>query len=262
MQTTSEHRYFRTGSPVLWENFPSPRAFHTDRREHGRRSDTETPVWKRVFDIGLILIVLPVVLALAVLVYCWIKAVSPGPALFRQTRIGRGGEPFTIYKFRSMKLMAATCPHEDHVEQLIKSNQPMTKLDLSGDPRVISGCRLLRMSGLDELPQLINVLRGEMSIVGPRPCTPNEFSLYEKWQLRRFSLQPGLTGLWQIQRTHKTTFREMVAMDDQYVDGLSLALDLRIVLETPAAMLRQIGALRSVRPRVCGCGMSANHRAG
>lgn len=205
------------------------------------RGISGTPVWKRVFDIGLIVLILPVILVVALMVYCWIKVVSPGPALFRQTRIGQGGKPFTIYKFRSMKPMATTCPHEAHVEHLIKSNQPMTKLDISGDPRVIKGCRMLRMSGLDELPQVLNVLRGEMSLVGPRPCTPNEFTLYESYQLRRFSLQPGLTGLWQVKRTHSTTFREMVAMDDRYADRLSLALDCMIVLETPGALVRQLG---------------------
>lgn len=261
METTSA-RYRSAEPPAIWQQRLNHCLAGADLRENGRRSTSETPVWKRVFDIGMILTVLPVILVLAALVYCWIKAVSPGPVLYRQTRMGRGGEPFTIYKFRSMKLMATTCPHEDYVEHLIKTNQPMTKLDLRGDPRVISGCRLLRMSGLDELPQLLNVLRGEMSLVGPRPCTPNEFALYAKSQMRRFSLQPGLTGLWQVRRTHSTTFREMVAMDEQYVDGLSLALDFRIVMETPGVLVRQIGAFRSARPRAFGNSMSANHRPG
>lgn len=222
-----------------------PRSGNTRQRPSSR-----TPGWKRAFDIGCILIVLPVILVLALLVCCWIKAVSPGPVLFRQTRVGRGGKTFTIYKFRSMKPMAATCPHETHVEDLIKSNKPMTKLDLSGDPRVITGCQLIRMSGLDELPQLLNVLRGEMSLVGPRPCTPNEFALYEKYQLRRFSLQPGMTGLWQVKRCQSTTFREMVALDDLYVERLSLALDFKIVLETPGVLVKQLRSFRSIRPRL------------
>ncbi len=179
---------------------------------------------------------------MALLVYGWIKAVSPGPVLFRQTRVGRGGVPFTIFKFRSMKVMAETSSHEAYTERLIRSNQPMTKLDLAGDPRLIKGGCLIRMSGLDELPQLLNVLRGEMSLVGPRPCMPNEFALYNKNQMGRFRVAPGLTGLWQVKRADSTTFREMVALDELYVDRLSPALDLKIVLETPGALIRQLRA--------------------
>ncbi len=193
------------------------------------------------------MIVLPLILVFALVVYCWIKAASPGQVLFRQTRIGRGGKPFTIYKFRSMQPHASTIPHELHTEHLIKSGGPMTKLDLVGDPRLIKGGCLIRMSGLDELPQLFNVLRGEMSLVGPRPCMPNEFELYGSDQKRRFSLRPGLTGLWQIRRTASTTFREMVAMDDDYARKLSLWLDLKIVAGTPAVLFRQIGRCRRMK---------------
>lgn len=277
---TFRHRSRRTGSPALWKRHPHHRPARARRWEQGSRSSTrplpylrsgnpeprwpssKIPVWKRSFDVGLILIILPVILILGLLAYCWIKVVSPGPALFLQTRIGRGGKPFTIYKFRSMKLLAETRRHEAYIEHLIKSNQPMTKLDVSGDPRVIIGGRLIRMSGLDELPQLLNVLRGEMSLVGPRPCTPNEFVLYERYQLRRFSLQPGLTGLWQIKRNHTTTFREMVAMDDQYVERLSLGLDFKIIMETPQVLLRQLASIRPVRSRVFDDGMRATHRPG
>lgn len=220
------------------------------------------PVWKRAFDVGLIVLILPAILIVALLLCCWIKLVSPGPVLFRQTRIGQGGKPFTIYKFRSMVPLAETCPHEAHVEHLIKSNQPMTKLDVNGDPRVITGCRLIRMSGLDELPQLLNVIRGEMSLVGPRPCTPNEFMLFKAYQMRRFSLQPGLTGMWQVKRNHSTTFRDMVAMDDLYFDRLSLALDMKIVLETPGVLVRQLGIFRLIRHQVLGNAMSAAQRPG
>ena len=273
METASRHHGRHIESPARWKRHsnhrPDPQATAIPRRQNpgSNRPQAETPVWKRAFDLGLILIILPVILVIALLVYCWIKVVSSGPVLFRQTRIGRGGKSFTIYKFRSMKPMAESSPHEAHVEHLIKSNQPMVKLDLSGDPRVIPGCRLIRMSGLDELPQLFNVLRGEMSLVGPRPCTPNEYALYEKYQLRRFTLQPGLTGLWQVKRTHSTTFREMVAMDDLYVDRLSLALDFKIVLETPGVLAKQLSTCLHapsdpVRPQAFENGASGTQRPG
>ena len=211
--------------------------------------------WKRVFDILLVLLILPFIAIFAAIVYCWIQAVSPGNVLFRQTRIGRGGKPFTIYKFRSMKLRAPTNIHEDHIEHLIKSNMPMTKLDVMGDSRLIKGGCLIRTSGLDELPQFINVLRGEMSLVGPRPCLPKEFELYEESQRNRFAVQPGLTGQWQVNRTGTTTFSEMVKMDDDYVDNLSPLRDVQIILKTPFALLRQMkacatahGAIKSPSP--------------
>ena len=202
--------------------------------------DSKIPAWKRTLDVALVLLILPIVVFLASIVYCWIKAVSPGPVLFRQTRMGRNGKPFTIYKFRSMKLQAPTQVHEAHVEHLIKSNMPMTKLDMMGDSRLIKGGCLIRTSGLDELPQLIHVLTGEMSLVGPRPCLLREFELYEPSQRHRFSVQPGLTGKWQVSRTATTTFSEMVRMDDDYVNQLSPLTDLKIILKTPLALLMQM----------------------
>lgn len=200
------------------------------------------PAWKRSLDIFLVLLILPLVALLASLVYCWIQLVSPGSVLFRQTRIGRDGKPFTIYKFRSMNLNATTNIHEAHVEHLIKSNRPMVKLDVAGDSRLIRGGCLIRTSGMDELPQFINVLRGEMSLVGPRPCLPKEFELYDDHQRHRFTVQPGLTGLWQVSRTHSTTFSEMVKMDNDYVDHLTPMADLHIILKTPLALLGQMKA--------------------
>jgi exopolysaccharide production protein ExoY len=203
-------------------------------------TEDSVPAWKRAFDVLLIFLFLPILLVIAALVSCWIQAVSPGNVLFRQTRVGRNGKPFTIYKFRSMELEAPTDVHEAHVEHLVKSNKPMTKLDLVGDSRLIKGGCLIRSSGIDELPQLINVLRGEMSLVGPRPCLPKEFDLYEKHQRNRFAVQPGLTGQWQVSRTDLTTFSEMVEMDDDYVEHLSLLKDLRIILQTPIALFGQM----------------------
>jgi lipopolysaccharide/colanic/teichoic acid biosynthesis glycosyltransferase len=199
----------------------------------------EIPKWKRRSDIALILLLLPVALFLLVFVSCWIKLVSHGNVLFRQSRIGQGGKPFTIYKFRTMNPAAATSVHERYIETLIKSGRPMTKLDFSGDNRLIKGGCMIRMTSLDELPQLLNILRGEMSLVGPRPCMPCEMPFYDPKDYGRFTVLPGLTGLWQVARTPDTTFREMVEMDTDYVLHASPWLDLTILMRTPASVLRQ-----------------------
>jgi len=198
------------------------------------------PRWKRVVDLVLVLLGAPVVLVVGGMIGCWIRAVSPGEVLFRQERIGRGGVAFTMYKFRSMRAGAATGCHEAHVKELVLGDRPLRKLDALGDPRVIPGGRLLRTLGFDELPQLINVLRGEMSLVGPRPCLPCEAGYCALSSSRRFELLPGMTGLWQVERDGRTTFREMLEMDDRYVRELSLGLDLRILVRTPVALLGQV----------------------
>jgi lipopolysaccharide/colanic/teichoic acid biosynthesis glycosyltransferase len=200
------------------------------------------PAWKRVADVSLVLLVLPLILLFALITACWVRMISPGSVLFRQTRIGRDGKPFIIYKFRSMKREAQTEVHEAHVEHLIKTDLPMIKLDATGDSRLILGGCFIRSSGLDELPQFINVLLGEMSLVGPRPCLPREYDLYDETQRQRFLVQPGLTGQWQVNRNESTTFTEMVSMDDQYVNQLSPVVDLKIILKTPLAVLEQMKA--------------------
>ncbi len=123
----------------------------------------------------------------------------------------------------------------------------MIKLDATGDSRLIKGGCLIRTSGLDELPQFINVLRGEMSLVGPRPCLPKEFELYDVHQLRRFTVQPGLTGLWQVNRNQATTFCEMVVMDDDYADHLNPMTDLWIILKTPFVLIGQMMACANTK---------------
>ncbi len=196
------------------------------------------PWGKRGFDLLLTLVMLPLLVLILPVLYCWIKLMSPGPFIYRQTRIGRGGKPFTMYKVRTMKPLAETTIHEDHVRHLVKTNQPLTKLD-HGDSRLIKGGCMIRMSGLDELPQLLNVLRGEMSLVGPRPCMSSEIPLYDEDHLGRFTVQPGLTGLWQVQRSKATTFRDMVAMDMEYAACLSLWTDFKIIMKTPLFLLVQ-----------------------
>jgi lipopolysaccharide/colanic/teichoic acid biosynthesis glycosyltransferase len=201
---------------------------------------TDVPLWKRILDVTLILLTLLFWLPLFILIALWIKVVSPGPIFFRQERVGYRGNPFMILKFRTMKTNVETAIHERHLEQLMKTDRPMTKLDAAGDPRIIRGGRLLRATGLDELPQLINVLRGEMSLVGPRPCTPNEFRRYQPWQQQRVNAVPGLTGYWQVNGKNKTTFTEMINLDIFYTKNMSLRLDLAIILKTVPAILSQV----------------------
>jgi lipopolysaccharide/colanic/teichoic acid biosynthesis glycosyltransferase len=165
--------------------------------------------------------------------------VSAGPILFRQERVGHFGKVFLCYKFRTMFIGADTVSHQGHLHQLIQSDAPMTKMDARGDSRIIPFGRWLRASGLDELPQLINVLRGEMSLVGPRPCLPYEFEKYLPEQRERLDAAPGLTGLWQVSGKNKTTFSEMIRLDIRYARTQSFWLDCRIILKTFPAMLGQ-----------------------
>ena len=197
------------------------------------------PIWKRVFDVICILLSMVFWLALVVLVALWVKMVSPGPIFFRQERVGYRGSRFLLFKFRTMKVNVETQSHERHLEQLIDGNVPMTKLD-SGDPRIIAGGRILRALGIDELPQLFNVLRGEMSLVGPRPCTPYEFQRYKDWQRERVNALPGLTGYWQVNGKNKTTFTEMVQMDIWYTRKLSPWLDFAIMVKTVPTIIVQL----------------------
>jgi lipopolysaccharide/colanic/teichoic acid biosynthesis glycosyltransferase len=203
-------------------------------------ASTEIPSWKRILDVTCILLTLPLWLPVVILIALWIKIVSPGPIFFRQERVGYRGNLFMILKFRTMKSNVETTSHERHLEQLMQADRPMTKLDASGDPRIVRGGRLLRATGLDELPQLWNVLQGEMSLVGPRPCTPNEFRRYQPWQQQRVNAAPGLTGYWQVNGKNKTTFTEMINLDIFYTKNMSLRLDLAIILRTVPAILGQL----------------------
>ena len=198
------------------------------------------PRWKRILDLTWIFLTLPVWLPLMILLMLVTRIASPGPIFYRQERIGFGGRHFFIWKLRTMKLSAETQAHERHFERLMQVDCPMTKLDVCGDPRLAPFGRILRASGLDELPQIFNVLCGEMSLVGPRPCLPNEFAHYEPWQRERVNGLPGLTGYWQVNGKNKTTFKEMIAMDLFYLKNMSILLDLKIMLKTGAAIARQL----------------------
>jgi exopolysaccharide production protein ExoY len=203
------------------------------------------PFWKRLLDISCILFGMPFWLPIMIAIAIWIKLASPGSIFFRQERVGHQRKRFMILKFRTMKVNVETQSHERHLDQLIHANRPMTKLDSAGDPRIIPGGRILRATGLDELPQLFNVLRGEMSLVGPRPCTPHEFGRYQKWQQARVNAPPGLTGFWQVKGKNKTTFTEMIDMDIFYTRKMSLWLDLTIMVKTFPALTAQVIESRS-----------------
>ena len=197
------------------------------------------PRWKRGLDLSVMLLTLPLWLTVMAFIALWIKLTSRGPVFYRQERIGIGGQPFTILKFRSMRPNAETQSHADHVGDLIRSNKAMVKLDCLGDSRLIPGGRWLRAFGLDELPQLFNVLRGEMSLVGPRPCLPAEFERYDGWHKARVCVAPGLTGYWQVSGKNKTSFQQMVELDLQYSEQMSLWFDIAVMIATIPALFLQ-----------------------
>ncbi len=193
---------------------------------------------KRALDVALssliLLLALPIVLAVAVA----IRLSSRGSVLFRQTRCGLNGRRFTLYKFRTM-----TEDAEERLAELRHLNEmdgPVFKV--RADPRVTRLGRVLRKFSLDELPQLWNVLRGDMSLVGPRPPIPEEVARYERWQRRRLSMKPGLTCLWQVNGRNELDFGSWIELDLQYIDSWSLSLDLKILLKTIPVVLSGRGA--------------------
>ena len=163
-----------------------------------------------------------------------VRLESPGPILFRQRRLGIGGKPFTVFNFRTMHVLADEEAHRRYVRRLIGHGDmsEATWVPFVLRPRVTRIGGFLRRSHLDELPQLLNVLRGEMSLVGPRPPIPYEVELYEPWHLRRLAVIPGLTGLWQVRGWGRLNFDEGVALDLDYIDQRSLGTDLGIILRT------------------------------
>lgn len=205
------------------------------------------PVAKRALDVTVSLIVLFFAAPLFLAVALWMFACSPGPMLFKQERVGRNGRRFLCFKFRTMKVGASTAGHQQHLKNLIQSNTPMVKLDAKGDTRLIPGAWLLRASGLDELPQILNVLRGEMSLVGPRPCLPYEFEQFQSGQRARCEALPGLTGLWQVSGKNKTTFEEMIRLDIRYARTNNVWIDLGIMFRTIPALVEQVIDTRKAR---------------
>lgn len=198
----------------------------------------------RLLDLAVaatVLIVLsPVLVVLALLV----RATSPGPALFRQQRLGRNRRPFSLYKFRTMRVDGSEALHRDYVRTLISAPQAAADGELhklTVDPRITRLGRVLRSWSLDELPQLINVLRGEMSLVGPRPVIGYEAELYPEAFEPRFSTRPGLTGLWQVSGRNTRTYQEMLEFDLLYATSRSFGGDLAILLRTIPVVLGRKG---------------------
>jgi lipopolysaccharide/colanic/teichoic acid biosynthesis glycosyltransferase len=195
-----------------------------------------------VAALGLLLLS-PLLLLVAVAV----RLDSPGPVLYRQVRLGKGAEPFTFYKFRTMVANNDPGIHQRYVSRLITRPSEELKGDtgafkIENDPRVTRLGRFLRRASIDELPQLYNVLRGDMSLVGPRPPIPYEVELYSPRALRRLECKPGITGLWQVSGRCMKTYDEMVELDIEYIDNWSLRMDLVILARTPAAVLGKRGA--------------------
>jgi exopolysaccharide production protein ExoY len=203
------------------------------------------PRWKRTLDVTIVLAALPLLLPLVLLIAAIIRTVSAGPVLFKQERVGYLGRKFMCLKFRTMYAGVDTSAHQGHLDHLICSDAPMVKMDVHGDSRIIPFGLLLRSSGLDELPQLINVLLGEMSLAGPRPCLPYEYDRYQPWQKERFNTVPGLTGLWQVSGKNRTTFAEMIRLDIEYAKNKNLWLDIKILFKTPPALLIQMWDTRT-----------------
>ncbi len=204
---------------------------------------------KRAFDsavaAALLVLLWPVLALIAVL----IRLDSPGPAIYRQERVGENGRHFTMFKFRSMLDGADPVVHRAYVIRLITENIALDEggsgngsLKMEQDNRVTRVGGWLRRTSLDELPQLVNVLRGEMSLVGPRPPLPYEVAVYQDWHRRRLQAIPGITGLWQVEARNRVSFDEMVRLDIRYIERQSLWLDIRILLQTPLAALKGRGA--------------------
>jgi exopolysaccharide biosynthesis polyprenyl glycosylphosphotransferase len=205
---------------------------------------------KRSIDIIGSLCALVLLSPLLIVVAVVIKLTSKGPILFKQQRLGQYGVRFTFLKFRSMYFQSDAKIHQDYVRQLISGNEDHQQPEsyssvykIKDDPRVTPIGRFLRKTSLDELPQFFNVLKGEMSLVGPRPPIPYEVEAYEMWHRRRFlEAKPGITGLWQVEGRSRVKFDEMVRLDLKYARTWSPWLDIKILLRTPTAVLRGDGA--------------------
>jgi exopolysaccharide biosynthesis polyprenyl glycosylphosphotransferase len=195
-------------------------------------------VIKRAFDLAFSVVGGVLSLPLCALIALAIKLDSPGPVFFTQTRIGRNGLTFRCYKFRSMVEGAAEMRSD--LGELNEASGPLFKV--RNDPRRTRVGRLIRRFSLDELPQIINVLRGEMSWVGPRPNLPEEVEQYQEWHKKRLTVSPGITGMWQVSGRSDLTFDEMVLLDIYYVENWNLAMDLGILLRSIPAILGARGA--------------------
>lgn len=199
--------------------------------------------WDVLASTVLLLCLAPLLLLVAAL----IRFDTPGPALFRQERIGRYRQPFVMYKFRTMDATSDDRLHQDYVTKLMADQAPVNGGEpgvykLTDDPRITRIGRFLRRSSIDELPQLLNVARGEMTLVGPRPAIAYEVNMYKPHHLRRFDVKPGLTGLWQVSGRSIIPLQEALDLDVAYVRDRSPRLDLKILARTVLVVLRGLGA--------------------
>ncbi len=200
---------------------------------------------KRILDLVLACLILVVFAPFLLLIMLAIKIGSSGPVLHTQIRLGKNGKPFKFYKFRSMYVNGDDAEHRSYVKRLIKAGNPYEAgksgklfFKISDDSRVTRLGKLIRKYSVDEFPQLFNVLRGEMSLVGPRPPLPYEYDDYSDWHRKRLDGIPGITGLWQVNGKNTVPFEEMVELDIHYLKNWSLWLDIKIVLRTLPAMLK------------------------
>ena len=191
-----------------------------------------TPLWKRSIDLVASAIALVCLSPLLILIAIYIRAVSSGPAIFKQSRLGELGRPFTIYKFRTMHSgdpEVATSEHREYVSSRAELDEVISKPDLAH--RLIPGGAFLRKRSLDELPQLVNVLIGNMSLIGPRPDVL-DWDDYTAWQQKRFEVKPGISGLWQVSGKNRLSFSRMMELDIEYIERRSFWFDLWIALRT------------------------------
>lgn len=197
----------------------------------------------RILDVALALALLALAAPLLAVAAVSIRLDSPGPVIFRQTRVGLARRSFELLKLRTMAAGADSAPHEAHVRCLLHGGggPGHAWAPLPADPRVTRVGRLLRRTGIDELPQLVNVLRGDMRLVGPRPALPYEVERWQEWHFARLAVPPGITGLWQVRGRSRVDFDGMVRLDLDYLSRRSLALDLAILARTPIAVLRRAG---------------------
>lgn len=229
----------RPSNPVLYPDL--------SRREDTKRT---AGALKRTMDIGVSLLALVVGAPILLLIAAAIKATSKGPVFFRQLRIGQHGKPFVFFKFRSMFVNNNASIHQEYVKQLIAGKAERNHngngegvFKLTKDPRITAVGSFLRRTSLDELPQFLNVLRGEMSLVGPRPPVPYEVEAYDLWHRRRLlEAKPGITGLWQVSGRSRVTFDDMVRLDLHYARSWTPWMDVKILLRTPAAVVFGEGA--------------------
>jgi lipopolysaccharide/colanic/teichoic acid biosynthesis glycosyltransferase len=201
-------------------------------------------VVKRLLDIVLASVALILVTPVVLLVLIAVKLESPGPVFFKQERVGRGHRLFWLYKIRSMRADAESCGHQALTGILPEdADDPHNfKYKLAGDSRVTKVGRFIRKRSIDELPQLWNVLKGDMSLVGPRPALPHEVALYDDLAHQRLAVEPGITGLWQISGRCNVTFHEMIEMDIAYAQEWTPLRDLAILARTPIVALTGKGA--------------------